>query len=132
MIIDPYADFINVAVKEINRIGKILDYKDDFSNIFIEWLNKSYWDEPIQQNEDINNEHDIYKNSYNYWICNLTNDQFKNLADIALRFLTVTPSEAEAERFISVQRDIQGTKYSNVSAATIFARLVLRTSCKRK
>lgn len=130
--IPPYDDFLPVAIKEINRMGLVLEYEDDFSTLYQSWLEDDEMCSLTPGTPNSIEEQEAYKFSNLHWIQMLTSSRLAHLADIALRYLSILPSEAEAERFISVQRDVQGDKGTNFSCETIYARVLLRTNCCSK
>ena len=51
------------------------------------------------------------------------NEEWRHFSDIALRFITIGASEADCERSLSKQRDIQGLHTTNIRMDTLDARL---------
>ena len=98
-----YNELYDKAIQSLREIGEVLDYKKpEISQIISAYdLYINGYENNLVANDRLN----IFN-----WTSLLGNDDFKNLADIALRLEPAICSEASAERAISAQRLIMEAK----------------------
>ena len=70
----------------------------------------------------------MYKNSpVDYWIQMSENKQWKCLAKIALRIISIPPTEGACERVFSARREIMTKHISNIRDSVVEARAHLKS-----
>lgn len=125
--INLFDDFANISLREIKKMGSLFGFEDDFENLLSEWfLPRGFTLDPMRNTSNAS-DYNTNASSYLFWKRCLSNSRLNHLAQIAIRFNTMLPSEAEAERFISIMRDICGTKITNICTDTMEARIKYRT-----
>ena len=67
----------------------------------------------------------LFKNPNDFWRTMYLLDEWKDFSLLALHFITLPTSEADVERVLSVQREIMGTKMTNLGTLTLESRLRL-------
>ena len=96
------------ALAEITRIGRILGIEECYiQEKFSAWLYAPREDTPTALN--VGQSPDII------WRCVPANcEDWRQFAEVALRFVTIATSEADCERMLSRQKDVQGIRTSNI------------------
>ena len=102
---------------EMARVGAILDIPREYvHNCLCEWLYSDRRTTPTG--------YDVTASPDTIWRrVPVVNNNWRDFAGLALRFVTISTSEADCERSLSRQRDVQGLHTCNISAELLEARL---------
>ena len=107
----------------VRNLGKMLNFPEDqLLTTFTEW-------NPGKTNDPIEDEiFKMYKfQPVDYWVEMSKIDNWKNLANIALRIISIPPTEAACERVFSARRDIMTKHISNIRDSVLEARAHLKS-----
>ena len=114
----PVYDYTHeAAFAEISRVGTILGMSQEYVHeCFCEWLYSDRSTTPTR--------YDASSSPDTIWRrVPVVNGRWRDFAGLALRFVTVSTSEADCERSLSRQRHIQGLHTCNITTELLEARL---------
>ena len=105
------------AFTEIARVGTILGISQEYMHeCFCQWLYSDRSTTPTK--------YDITSSPNTIWRrVPVVNSRWRDFARLALRFVTVSTSEADCERSLSLQKDIQGLHTCNITTDLLEARM---------
>lgn len=114
---DIYRFSYSSACEELVRMGGILGVDQDYMREKMAvWL--------FAPREETPTYHDIGHSPDTIWRRAPANcEHWRPFAEVALRFTTISTSEADCERMLSRQKDIQGIRTSNIRTQLLDARL---------
>lgn len=105
------------ALREIVRVGRLFGVEEGYIQDKLSvWLYGRREENPTSPN--------VGHSPDKIWRCVPAScEDWRQFAEIALRFVTISTSEADCERLLSRQRDIQGIRTSNIRAELLEALL---------
>jgi len=107
----------------VRNLGKLLDPTEvnTLSRRFHEW-------KPGKTSDAVEKEiFEMYKNDpVEYWTEMLQEDKWRYLAQIALRIISIPPTEGACERVFSARREIMTKHISNINDSVVEARSVFK------
>ena len=106
--VDIYKFSYGKALAEITRLGRGLGLEKGYiEQKFSTWVYARREDTPTASN--------VGDSPDRIWRCVPAHcEDWRRFAEIALRFITISTSEADCERMLSRQRDVQGIRTSNI------------------
>ena len=107
----------SVAFTEIKRLGEILEIDERY-------LYERYRTWVFERRSDTPTCHEIGESPDHIWRrVPAVDNGWRDFSEIALRLVTITTSEADCERSLSRQRDVQGIRTSVISTDLLEARM---------
>lgn len=115
--VDVYQYDFSVAFTEIKRLGEILEIDERY-------LYERYRTWVFERRSDTPTCHEIGQCPDHIWRrVPAVDNGWRDFSQIALRLVTITTSEADCERSLSRQRDVQGIRTSVISTDLLEARM---------